>query len=367
MATQQSKPGFWDNLIQGANSVVTTIKNDLNAIADYGSTLPDDTSLSQSKYDFTYRVFPSDIGAEGSFNGHYMVININARDASSFADFVTGPGGSTRFGGQITQRINTFKVLPEELSKTDALRFKIDPQYKTASGQALSTPFPLPRFSRRIVESIALYMPSTMAHTTNAEYENISLTGLGHAMLSSGARAARDFGHGFGNGIGGGGTLGTLLNLAGGAASTLLGGANRLAQLGQIPFNPRVEVLYANTPQRAFQFEFLVAPSNQKESDTVEQIYRTLKFHQAPEINSSFPKALFWTAPSDFDITFYNRGKENTHIPRINTCVLETIDMDYAPTGVWSTFSNGHPVTMRMSLRFRELEVLSKLRVLQGF
>jgi hypothetical protein len=95
-------------------------------------------------------------------------------------------------------------------------------------------------------------------------------------------------------------------------------------------------------------------------------IIRTLRFHAAPELDS-VTAGFTYIPPAEFDITFFNKGVENTAIPRINTCVMDRIEVDYAPTGVYSTFSNGHPVAARLSLGMREIEVVHKRRVLQGF
>ena len=141
--------------------------------------------------------------------------------------------------------------------------------------------------------------------------------------------------------------------------------ASTTSKLLQSPINPAVEILFANTLVRQFTFEVLMAPRNEKESINMHSIIKTLRFHGAPEI-SDF-SSLFWIPPAEFDITFFHRGVENMNILRINTCVLERIEVDYAPTGVYSTFRNGHPVVTRMSMGFRELEPIHKKRVLQGF
>jgi hypothetical protein len=64
----------------------------------------------------------------------------------------------------------------------------------------------------------------------------------------------------------------------------------------------------------------------------------------------------------------YN-GKENPNIPRISTCVLQSIDVDYAPNG-FSAYEvpgeqalpgrTGMPVAIRLSLNFKETEILTK-------
>jgi len=40
-------------------------------------------------------------------------------------------------------------------------------------------------------------------------------------------------------------------------------------------------------------------------------------------------------------------------------CVLENMSVDYAPNG-WAAFGDGHPVQTRMTLQFREMDIVSK-------
>lgn len=329
-------------------------------IGDQFGGLPNDYTLGQSTYDFTQRVFPSDLGSNASFNGHYMVININVQNNSAMSKISrSGPVGGVSGTGTST----IFNRL-DEISKTDALRYRIDGLLTNDSNLPLNQGglSSRTRFTRRIKESIALYMPNSELSFTDAhDYENISLTrfvtggvgGAAGALLTGagaafpGAKSAIDAAGSIGNAIGSG---------VAGAAQVL--GA---------PINPKVEILFANTFQRQFAFDFLLAPSTPEESMAIKQIIRTLRFHAAPELRPSEIGSFFWIPPSEFDITFYNRGAENTAIPRINTCVLNQIDVSYAPTGAYATFSNGHPVQIRLMLRFTETEVAHKLRVLQGF
>jgi hypothetical protein len=101
----------------------------------------------------------------------------------------------------------------------------------------------------------------------------------------------------------------------------------------------------------------------------VQKILNRLQFHQAPEINTD-SNGFFLVPPSEFDIQFYYNGKENPNIPKISTCVLETIDVDYAPNGfsayevmgenVPGVGRTGMPVAIRLSLQFKETEYLLK-------
>jgi hypothetical protein len=207
-----------------------------------------------------------------------------------------------------------------------------------------------------------MHMPTPLVFNTHNAYEEISLSALA-------------------------GKLGTTaISAAFGAASSFMSNAARIVNiaagikkiynpLGQVvsvgskilqsPINPAVEILFANTLVRQFTIELMFAPRNEQESLSMHTIIKTLRFHGAPEINPTL--SLFWIPPAEFDITFYNKGVENMNILRINTCVLERIEVDYAPSGVYATFRNGHPVSARLSMGFRELEPVHKKRVLQGF
>ncbi len=306
--------------------------------------VPYDINLTQSKYDFSNRVFPSDLG-EQSYNGHYMVININVQNGTRFSGSITS---------DIGRSVNTFQTLSQELSKVDALKQNIDNRWKDSSGNSLQTAFTLPRQTRRIVESIALYMPNTVVFDTNNDYEDVGLTDIGKGMVQT---ATGFVSNSLSKGVG------KMVDKVLDAGGHLIDKGSKFAQR---PINPRVEVLFRNTLQRTFQYDFLFAPESPEDTIAMKQIIQTLRFHAAPEYQNG-SGAFMYIPPSEFDITFYNRGKENLNIPRINTCALTKINIDYAPQGVYSTFTNGAPVSCRMQLEFRELEVISKLRVLQGF
>lgn len=332
--------------------------------------LPD---LTQSRYTFNSSVFPSDLGR--SDLGHYMIININVQTKNGTRD-VAG-----NYGGLSTNL--------RELSKIDQLRFgstglngkggtgSTERPLIGGSGSGISTGISnalsglinlspigipgqgqvlvaIPRTTTRIAESIAMHMPTPLVFNTHNVYEEVSLTALAGKL---GIRGAQLLGGAGGQRVAS--ALGNITNAVGQAGGTI-------AQIAQSPINPLVEILFSTVAQRQFTFELLLAPRNEIESETIKNIIKTLRFHAAPEIGAL--GGLLWIPPAEFDITFFNKGAENPHLLRINTCVLERIEVDYAPTsGTYSTFRNGHPVAVRLSLGFRELEPLHKERILQGF
>lgn len=332
-----------------------------------------DSTIGQSDYEFNSRFFPLELGSDQSFNGHYVVININVQEASKMGGGV--PGASNL----------NYTQLNGEYSTTDVLRYNIDPGlgYNVPSvGLPDFAKFGIPvlerlnigtrpRFTRRIKESIALYMPnSELTFTDVHAFEDISLTKFAISAAKATIGGVAAFG-GAGVALARGtsiadGGLGAY-NAVGGVIDAFAGVVGNVAQVTGFPINPKVEVLFSNTSQRSFAFDFLFAPSSEAESLAIKNIVQTLRFHAAPELQDGQVSSFFYIPPAEFDITFYNRGVQNTNIPKISTCVLEQIDYSVAPQGVYSTFSNGHPVASRLVLRFKETEVMHKRRIAQGF
>ncbi len=340
-----------DATVSAVGSAISTATQAVNSLNPNN----DDNDFGQgdNNYDFKYRVFPEDLTSDNT--GHYMVININVP---------VKLGGQSRsaFEGAIYGTT----ILPNQFSKVDVLRFGNLPPLPNAPNARQRETLTLPRSTRRIKESIALFMPSSLVYSSQNKYEEISMTAIAGNIGKTGLN--------FATGIAGA----TIAKNLAGALSRAQGGRSLADGVGNVigtassiagyPINPRVEILYSTTPQREFVFEILMAPRSEYESIAMQEIIKSLRFHAAPEIDqTTLVGGFLFVPPAEFDITFFNKGIENVNIPRINTCVLERIEVDYAPTGVYSTFRNGHPVAARLSLGFREIEIVHKARVMRGF
>jgi hypothetical protein len=362
-------PGF----VELPESPATALQRRLNSSTRTGYLNPNSNSQAidrfnrylgfDNKYDYNYRVFPENLGSEE--NAHYMVININVpTDAGGASRTTVNASGFGPANFQVTN----------ESSKVDQLKFPdgVPGGFDILSQLESPAFFNVPRGTRRIKEAIALFMPIPMVYTHTNVYEEVSLTAFGAQFGKLAASAVGKY-------ITGALTQ-RIADATGSGLPRLIGAQGgtirQLAAVAGYPINPKIEVIFSHTPQRSFRMEFLLAPKSQKESETVKNIIDTLRFHAAPEIsgNGPIPGTNFGGAiiplfvpPAEFDITFYHKGKENTKIPRINTCAIEQIEVDYAPSGIYSTFTNGYPVQMRLSIAFRELEILHKQRVAQGF
>lgn len=248
-----------------------------------------------------------------------------------------------------------------------------------AIGGALGTyvaSIDLSRKTKRIKSTISLYMPEMQAQTMIHEYgEPVSMT---EAMGLAGAlgQGAGAIGTSIGSAFTGdfakmkSSAAGSLNELAGTLAekSGVFGEGIKQAVLfsAGLALNPQVEILYQQTSHREFQFEFKFIPRNRDEAEQVRKIIKDFKFHAAPELlNGSSGR--FFIPPAEFDIKFFFNGRENENINKISSCVLTRIDVAYSPAGQWTTFNDGMPVEIGMILAFKELELMHKGRIQDGY
>ena len=131
-----------------------------------------------------------------------------------------------------------------------------------------------------------------------------------------------------------------------------MGIASGLAQ------NPKKEQAFKNVDFRTFTFDYSFAPRSSQEAKNVLNIIRAFKYHMHPEFKSE--DAFLYIYPSEFDIVYYKGAKENLNIHRHTSCVLTEMNVNYTPNGVFTTFADGMPTQISVTLTFKELMLLSK-------
>lgn len=120
--------------------------------------------------------------------------------------------------------------------------------------------------------------------------------------------------------------------------------------------NPFKEVIFEAVDFRSFAFKYKFLPKSREESDEVKRIIDLFKFHMHPEISAG---KLFFIYPSEFQITYYFGSEENEYVHQFRPCVLESMDVSYGGDQ-YSSFPDGHPTEINMSLVFRETEILTR-------
>ena len=235
--------------------------------------------------------------------------------------------------------------------------------------------------TRLTTDAIALYMPDTLNYTYDQGYDAIDIGNeLGGKIAAAGVSAIDAFksGETLKDAVAKAGvSAGKSALMTGGEAISKtignLGVGQNSARLGFTAFtgavsNPMLEMIYKSPNFRSFTFDFMFYPRDESEALEVQRIIERLRYHQAPERMQD--AQAFLIPPSEFDIKFYYGGAQNPNIPPISTCVLKTIDVNYAPNGFTayevpgqnnpSLGRTGMPVAIQVQLQFQETTYLTK-------
>lgn len=372
--------------------------------------------LTQSGFNTnTYR-YPIDVGSTDK--GHYVVFYVNEQIRTSFPgqpvsegvsnveknslgspNQVYGARGTLRnvsttvenLNEQYSSAIDQFKgnvsnfadQLPESIKK--GVQKVINSPYaqvlkdgSKSFGSAVGDEFQnitgknAARNLRRISDAIVLYMPDTMGFSFNQQYSDVNMSGTA-GLVGVGASVLKNLKNASAT------EAGRILgqNLSPFAANKVRGAFGQQGEvlfstaMGGAVINPQLELLYVSPAFREFQFEFMFYPRSVDEAKQVYFIIEKLRYHQAPEIKPG-NAGYFLIPPSEFDIEFHYNGERNVNLPVLSTCVLQSINLDYAPNG-FSAYEvdgkdssttqiggTGTPVAIRMTLNFKETEIMTK-------
>ena len=120
--------------------------------------------------------------------------------------------------------------------------------------------------------------------------------------------------------------------------------------------NPHQALLFKSISFREFEFSFEFLARTREESDAIRQIIKVFKWGMHPGGSAS---STYWDYPNTFDI--YLLTPNHKYMFNISQSVLTNVDLDYGGSGAASFFKEtGAPVHINMSLRFKELSVLTK-------
>jgi len=141
-----------------------------------------------------------------------------------------------------------------------------------------------------------------------------------------------------------------------GSALNSLGGNVTLDQIqaresGQI-FNPNMELLFNGPSLRNFSFSFKMTPRSPEESKEVKTIIRFFKRGMAAKAGGS---RLFLSTPNIFELRYRKGAGEHPFLNRFKQCFLTDIAVNYTGEGVYATYDDGTPVSMTMTLSFKEV------------
>ena len=351
--------------------------------------------LSTDPLSATVLNYPLDV-QQNFQNGHYMLFYVNVQEKTKYeyknkdddagalrAKMTKGLKGisSDEARYKILQEIKTGQVVgTRNVSSTDGSTYtsiSIDPATGAEitreikhNKKGVSSAF---NNTRRISDSVAIYLPPNVEDSTTANY-NDSKTGIAGFLVATGAAAMGGDAKKIAESLVAG-TEGLLKDQTARAIGAVgeLAGAEGTEQLVKKAFgeadNPYMEVLFDSMSLRTFTYNFNFAPKSKEEAYEVQKIIQLFRFHMAPELRAGVNR--FLGLPSQFDIHYMFLSKdgvtsENSFYNRIATCVLQDCKVNYTPNGVKS-FEDGGPTATTMTLTFKEIELLTKDKINEGF
>lgn len=307
-------------------------------------------SLDRTGFSYSVLKYPLDLGGEPS-KQHIVQFFINEVEQSSYSE----DRNVDKYDTNTTKSGETF-TFTNGVGTDSSGSFKISPD------------------KRRLAGSIQLYMPDTVQTSYTNSYQDDDLNDytipkFGQALAGLGGDVA--------NYMTGGSN--EKFSLSSAATNPNLLALIKDAVGGAIPvdvllkgrgyaINPQVQLLFKATALRTFQMTFLFTPYSQDEAKNVNKIIQMFKFHAAPEVGNAAAGigGQFFILPSTFDIKFLYQGVENPYVNKIDECVLENIEVDYATNG-WITFPDGSPVQTRLTLSFKEMSIIDKNKITEGY
>ena len=356
-------------------------------VQSIGMTNTPTSSLDSDPLSFGTYQFPRDV-FENQQLGHYMVFYVNVQDRTKYyyggtdgyngADAGFALSQDQTNGTGLRSERDRLKIKKNKTTGKNLSSDEVDLASSNRNSGALQGLSSVNKTTRRIKDSIALYLPANVVDTTSANYEDTP-TGILGVAVSDIIRAGKSFNEKDFENFGkvGGKALKEfsqeILKNIGGAFVEALTGTEGAVPLANKVFgraeNPFVEVFFNSMNIRTFQYNFNFAPRNEEETMEIQQIIQLFRFHMAPELQERNSRYL--TLPSEFDIHYMYKAVdgnsyENDYYNRIGTCILENVTTNYTPGGVKS-FADGAPTQVTMSLTFRETEVLTKEKINAGY
>jgi hypothetical protein len=218
------------------------------------------------------------------------------------------------------------------------------------------------RSQKRLKTAIALHIPNNLSvnYSMTWSEDDTSALAMAGAAVQQGWEIAK--------GIGGNGNN-TDVSGVGAAILTNLALSKGPNQAGNsvatgLAANPKKEQVFKGVNFRTFSFDYKFFPRNWNEAQNIRNIIQEFKYHMHPEFkdNNNF----VYIYPSEFDIFYYQDGEENLNLHRHTSCVLTDMAINYTPNGMFSTFPDGSPTQIDVTLSFRELALLTKDKVKDG-
>ena len=247
-----------------------------------------------------------------------------------------------------------------------------------------------------ILGSIYMNMPAGITFNDKANWGGQELGMIGNtiknvitgdgAMSTVAGGVAGASGNIAAAGVTGIGTLVAKMGLKGGLVGAAVGAAaagstiqrGGEAALG-VSMNPYMEMMFSGVSFRDFQFDFTMRPRNEDEFQKIDKIIKMFRENSRPSWQGGKLGKSFMNYPMVYRIEFLTAVKSgspsdtesesyvtNPNIPKLKTCVCDSVTTNYAPQNMWTAHQNGVPVAVTLGLHFQETELVMAQDVNEG-
>jgi hypothetical protein len=224
--------------------------------------------------------------------------------------------------------------------------------------------------TRQTKGSVVLYLPAQISVSQKANFGEPEVGGLVAGGLAavknftganseSGKAAINAVKDQFGQNIGeavarGLGNLGEGLGATGAASVTSIATGRTV--------NNNTELMFEGVDRRSFSFTFRLLPHDAAEAATIQEIVKSFRFHMMPHLPNAAQFGRTLVAPSTYNISYSHQAE----LHRISECILESVDVKYGGERP-QFFHDNRPTETELTLQFKELEIMTKKRIEEGF
>ena len=286
---------------------------------------------------------------------------------------VTGTIADSAVGQKVAQGTNIATNFLNSAASTVADFFS-----STLVGQTLKEGLSISPQTTNPRAVISLYMPDTLNAGYSSQYDTPSLQDAFGSTIQSIRSLSKTAGQ-FAQGAdlksvisSDPGVIALQAKVAGVAAGAAGGNAQTtqslILQAQGYAINPQVQMLYTGIDLRSFELSFTFTPKSSSETEQVDKIISMFKYYSSPALQAGAQTqtdAMFLIPPALFNVNFMINNIENKYLPKYGDCVLQDIQVNYAPNG-WSSFESGAPVQTTLSLSFRETQIIDKAKLQNG-
>lgn len=303
---------------------------------------------STSGYNVDSLMYPEDLGGENSpYGGNRVVFFINVAGASSIA--------VNDKRGEETMDIPKSRFLSVSGETMDKAKESIRGNIKSITDKELRMLSP----KKRLKTAISLYVPEALAKSYSVSWDEASSEEMATGeILAQSATAVSSL-------LPGSSTTfseeakSVLSKVGSNTMSHILNGIKYAQKAtGVAPGNSKAQLLFNKVDFNTFTFDYRFSPKSSEEAKKVLNIIRTFRHHMLPEFFDA--EQYLYIYPSEFEVRYYRGTSENEFLEQHITSVLTNMTINYNPNGQYTTFADGMPTHINMSLTFKELGVPTK-------